>query len=157
MDPAGVGLYIEDASPDALCLAAQRASPGPTRPVLRAVGDSGRCERTATSACFTPGPSHLEAARIKGLVVGINAACGDVAVRFDRRRGVSLRAGVLGMVRWCDIFACRNGCEASGLSTHRWPVPERRSLCLPAADGSSGCMAAHRVKFLPKKCSTEVA
>ena len=70
-----LGLHVGDASPDALCLAAQRASPGPTRPALRAVGDSGQCERTATSACFTPGPSHLETARIEGIVVGINTVC----------------------------------------------------------------------------------
>src|SRR2546430_15316779 len=90
MDPAGVGLYIGDASPDALGLAGQRASPGPTRPALRAAGDSGQCERTATSACFTPGPSHLETARNEGIVVGINTESSHVAIRIDRRRGVSL-------------------------------------------------------------------
>jgi hypothetical protein len=67
--------YTLEMPPDALCLAAQRASPGPTRPVLRAVVVSGRCERTATSACFTPGTSHLEAAHTEGIVAGINAAC----------------------------------------------------------------------------------
>src|SRR5437762_8087248 len=157
MDPAGVGLHVGDASPDALCLAAQRASPGPTRPGLRAVVALGRCERTATAACFTPGTSHLEAACIEGIVAGINAACRDVAVRCDGRRGVSIRAGGLGMVKGFNTFSCRECREARGLPTHRWPAPGRRPPCLTAADGSSGCLEAQRGKFLPKKCSTEVA
>ena len=53
----------------------------------------GRCERPATSACVTPGPSHLAAARSEGIVGGSKAACGDGAVSLDRRRGVSRRTG----------------------------------------------------------------
>ena len=53
---------------------------------------------------------------------------------------------------------CMQGCrEARGVPTQRWPAQGRRLPCLTAADGSSGCMEAQRVKFLQKKCSTEVA
>ncbi len=157
MDPAEVGLHGGEASPDARCLAAPRASPGPTRPGLRAVVDLGRCERTATAACFTPGTSHLEAACIEGIVAGINAACRDVAVRCDGRRGVSIRAGVLEGVKWLNMLSCRDCREASGVPTHRGPAQGRRPPRLPAAEGSAGCLEVHRGKFLPKKCSTEVA
>ncbi len=61
------------------------------------------------------------------------------------------------MVKGFNTFSCRDGREARSLPTHRWPAPGRRPPRLPAADGSSGCMEVHRVKFLPKKCSTEVA
>src|SRR2546430_3663388 len=61
------------------------------------------------------------------------------------------------MVKEFNTFSCRECREARGLPTHRWPAPGRRPPRLTAADGSSGCLEAQRVKFLPKKCSTEVA
>lgn len=73
MDPAGVGLYLGAAAPDALGLATQRAAPGPRRPGRGAMGDAGRCACTAMSAGVPSGPSPLEAAPSEESVGGINA------------------------------------------------------------------------------------
>src|SRR5256885_10489515 len=44
-----------------------------------------------------------------------------------------------------------------GQSVVRWPIPERRLLSLPAADGSSGLMSDHHVTLLPTTRSTTVS
>ena len=72
-------------------------------------------------------------------------------------RGVSLGEGILWMIRGLHRFACRDCRMAWEGATHRWPASGHTPPRLGAADSSSGCMEAHRIKFLPKKCSTEVA